>query len=76
MDVQDEYACPSFVVNTENYLYSIWTISESPGLYSLYEKVGIRAAHLKDRKWTLQNIRYIHFLYQPIFLMFDSNINR
>lgn len=45
MDVQDEYACPSFVVNTENYLYSIWTISESPGLYSLYEKVGIRAAH-------------------------------
>ena len=38
MDVQDEYACPSFVVNTENYLYSIWTISESPGLYSLYEK--------------------------------------
>lgn len=38
MDVQDEYAYPSFVVNTENYLYSIWTISESAGLYSLYDK--------------------------------------
>lgn len=38
MDVQDEYAYSSFVVNTENYLYSIWTISESIGLYSLYNK--------------------------------------
>lgn len=50
MNVQGEYAYPSFVVNGGNYLYSIWTVSESAGVYSLYDKKRNESYSFKMQK--------------------------
>lgn len=37
-EIKDKYAYLSFIINTDNYLYSIWSTSDNIAVCSLYEK--------------------------------------
>ena len=47
-NIKEEYAYPSFVIDADNYLYSIWITSDPIGLHALYDKTG-KEVHVTTR---------------------------